>query len=222
MSTFSFDLLALIADILLCSFPTATKGAKPQLLFSFGSDGEGDGQFSIGCSGITVGPGNEIWVSSQRKVQVFNGEDGKFLFHAAPGHWKDRVYGMAFDSNGEVFIADCSAHRIVVCGLDGSFVRAFGSEGGNNGQFQGPRDVIVDFKGLVFVADTDNQRVQVLTRSGEFVQLFGSAGRHDGQFNDPVDVALDLFTDRGELVILEHWNQRIQVICQYNVCELVV
>ena len=38
----------------------------------------------------------------------------------------------------EVFVCDCSHHRVQVFGLDGSFVRQWGSQGDGQGQFSHP------------------------------------------------------------------------------------
>ena len=58
-------------------------------------------------------------------------------------------------------MADQYNRRVQVFGLDGRFVRQWGSEGDAEGQFKYPEGLAVDDKGDVIVADADNQRIQV-------------------------------------------------------------
>ena len=96
-------------------------------------------------------------------VAIFNSE-GKFLSDAAKGQWRGEVWGIAFDTTGEVFIGIFSANRIIVCDLHGSFLRTFGSRGSGNGYFEGPAGVAIDGnKGLVYVSDYRNDRSAAAT-----------------------------------------------------------
>lgn len=112
-------------------------------------------------------------MTSSEKVQVFSAE-GKFLRQIARGQWRDPC-GIAFATNGDAYIADFVAHRVVVCRPDGSVVRRIGSEGKGDGQFKNPFYVAIDRRQVVlFVVDAMNNRVQVLTLDGTFVRAFGT------------------------------------------------
>ena len=98
-----------------------------------------------------------------------------------------------------------------MCGLDGAFVRSFGSWGPGNAEIFAPRGLVVDGKGLLFVVDSGNYRVQVFRRDGSFVNSFGQRGSGDGQFDHQVGIALSSFR---ELFLTDAYNSRVQVICE--------
>lgn len=186
LHVFSLDLVKIVCGYLV--WPTATAGATPKLLLTIGSQGFGDGLFPTGrsCYGIACSHvDNTIWVSSYRRVQVFDCE-GKFLYQAAEGQWRDPM-GIAFAANDEAFIADNEARCIVVCRPDGSLARRMGSEGKGEGQFNRPHDVALDRKReLLLVGDNYGHRVQVLGLDGSFVR----AWMVDDEAEDPRGIAL--------------------------------
>ena|SRR5579871_3696418 len=79
--------------------------------------------------------------------------------------------GMAFDSQGVLYIADSGNDRIRTIGLDGNIhtiagsgVAGFAGDGqtGDFASFTNPSSVIVDGQGNVYVADSGNNRVRML------------------------------------------------------------
>lgn len=73
---------------------------------------------------------------------------------------------IAFDTNGEVFIATGTGHSVIVCRADnGEFIRRFGARGIGKGEFSLTHGVAVDSnRGLVFVSEPWGYRCQALTR----------------------------------------------------------
>ncbi|MHB8838310.1 MAG: NHL repeat-containing protein, partial [Gemmatimonadaceae bacterium] len=70
--------------------------------------------------------------------------------------------GLAIDGNGNVYIADRGAKRVVVFGRDDAFVRTYG----NAELLLNPVDVAVDSRaGLVYVADSFQHQVLVFKQS---------------------------------------------------------
>ena len=174
VASFSLDVCGVVADYLVCG--PATAGATAGLLFSFGPIGI-DKRGGQSCSGIAVSPNQDIWVCcqshEQSSVQVFSAEF-KFCHRVtSKGGWKTPTK-VAFDTNGEVFVADYGAGCIVVCRPDGSFVRQFSSPRGSRGQINGPGEVVADGKGLILVASMRIGRIHVFTRHGSFVREWGS------------------------------------------------
>lgn len=166
----SHDVVGLIARYAV--HDTARPNSTLQHLFTFEIKDTAQHHCQRGCWCVAVAPDGHIWVGDHLGAQIFDNE-GVFLSHAAHGHMDAAAIGIAFDTNGEVFLTCCRSHRVVVCMLDGRFIRTFGSNGRAPGQFYHPRGIVVDGKGLVFVADADNYRVQVCTRDGRFVRSFG-------------------------------------------------
>ena len=102
-----------------------------------------------------------------------------------------------------VFVTDCYNHRIQVFGIDGSFIRTWGSEGQSDGQFSFPAGVAVHSNhDLVYVADNSNHRVQVFNFDGTFVKKWGTRGSDNGQFNWPCGVAAH--PTRDLIFVCEH------------------
>lgn len=121
-------------------------------VLTFGCPGMEDGQFDRGCWDVAMDTAGRIWVSDERGVQVFS-SDFEFLYHAAIGEFKQGSCGIAFNKQGETFIADALGHRIVVCSAQGKFLRAFGREGTKQCEFNNPWFVppaLFSLRSLVF------------------------------------------------------------------------
>ena len=85
-------------------------------------------------------------------------------------------WGLACDSQDNVYVADFGNDAIKKYASDGEFLAAFGSSGRGEGQFTRPASVAVDSDGYIYVADWGNERVQVLDAGGNFVQLLRGEG----------------------------------------------
>ena len=72
-------------------------------------------------------------------------------------------------------MCDASNNRVQVFGLDGSFVRQWGTQGSGDGQFKYPSGLIVNGD-EVLVIDYGNHRVQVFGLDGSFVRQWGGKG----------------------------------------------
>lgn len=116
--------------------------------------------------------------------------------------------GIAVDTNGLVYVADTSNHRIQVFQSDGTFVRKWGSSGTGDSQFSSPSSISVGPTGLVFVSDTGNHRIQIFQSDGTFVRKWGSSGTASSQFNSPNGIAVDT---NGIVYVVDSNNHRIQV-----------
>lgn len=70
-----------------------------------------------------------------------------------------------------VVVADSGNHRIALFLMDGSFLKAFGSEGDQPGEFNRPSNVTLDEYGNVIVTDQGNHRLQVFHPNGKLLGL---------------------------------------------------
>ncbi len=135
-------------------------------------------------------------------------------------------YGVAADTNGNVYVADTLNHTIrqitpagVVSTIAG-FALTSGSADGTNSaaRFNTPQGVTVDSAGNVYVADSWNDTIRKLTLTGTnwaVSTIAGSAGNigsSDGtngaaRFNEPAGIAVDSATN---LYVADTYNDTIR------------
>ena len=144
----------------------------------FASDGTLITKWNTGpiSRGIAVDSSDNIWVTSA------NNEDANFLVQkfSSSGilldQWNsagnDGVniptfngYGIAFDSEGKLFVVDTFNHRVQKYETDGTLITQFGISGTGDGEFNSPHDLAIDSQDKIFVSDTFNHRIQVFAKS---------------------------------------------------------
>ena len=138
-----------------------------------------------------------------RKWGSEGSEDGQFY----------RPWGVAIDNDDNVYVADwnntdCSNNQIQFFDSQGNFLRKWGSEGSEDGQFDKPAGVALDGDGNVYVADWNNHRIQVFNSEGNFLRKWGSRGSEDGQFDRPYGLAIG---SDGNVYVADTGYYRIQV-----------
>lgn len=106
-----------------------------------------------------------------------------------------------------MYVTDSQNQRVQRFDKYGDFDFQFGRFGTDDGQFNNPSGIAVDFDHWVYVVDKGNSRVQKFGIKGDFVKSFGSHGTGQGQFDDPQGVALDLV---GSIYVADPGNDRIQ------------
>jgi len=160
-----------------------------ELLRSWGGLGTAEGKFT-GPTGVAISPDGKLYVvdSLGYRVQVFT-LDGEFLFKwgsycslyihegagcvdpDGPGPLEsgdgqfESPWGIAFDPQGRVYVADSANKRIQLFTPKGDFLLKWGRLGRKPGEFDNPVGVAVDRHGDVYVADLNNNRIQVFTFS---------------------------------------------------------
>ena len=115
--------------------------------------------------------------------------------------------GLAFDAQGNLYVADRGNNRIEKFSPDGKAIAAWGTKGIGPGQFDAPVDVAVDRQGNIFVLDSQNDRIQKLTPEGKSVGQWGAKGNGPGEFDAPRGIALDA---AGNIYVADSGNNRIQ------------
>lgn len=121
------------------------------------------------------------------------------------GGWRDGEFhnpeGLASDSQGNIYVADETNHRVQKISPEGKPLWKVGAVGRNGrpcygvapGQFMMFRGVGTDYHDNLYVADSWNHRVQKFDSTGRFCFMFGSQGNGPGQFGGagPNGVAVD-------------------------------
>ncbi|HYU80944.1 MAG TPA: peptidyl-alpha-hydroxyglycine alpha-amidating lyase family protein [Vicinamibacterales bacterium] len=108
-------------------------------------------------------------LSNMPGAGAFHGRNEKYRF--------GRETDVAFDQQGNIFVADGYFDaRVVKYDKNGRFIKAVGTRGTGNLQFNTPHSIATDFQGNVYVADRGNNRVQVLDNDLNWKANYANVG----------------------------------------------
>ena len=82
-----------------------------------------------------------------------------------------------------------------------SFLKAWGYQGSDEGQFNYPSGVAVDSSAKVYVADLNNSHTQKFTNDVDFITIWGSLG------NSESHVIVYFLSFKGSLSYNNLWNE---------------
>ncbi|MBB3812625.1 sugar lactone lactonase YvrE [Xanthomonas arboricola] len=204
--------------------PTATQlGWKAQLQWVAGSgvrgavDGRATDARFADPYGLAIGPHGALYIADggdnnrirrlldNGSVQTVAGGQEGFGDGVDAAAEFNTPSGIAFDTAGNLYIADTGNHAIrkrtpqgVVTTLAGDGSAGFRDGAAAQARFNGPIGVAVDTQGRVYVADTYNDRIRVIAPDGQVSTLAGGAlpGMADGvgdqaRFDTPTDLKVD-------------------------------
>ncbi len=149
-----------------------------------------------------------VQVTAVRSFGTEGKENGQFEFPR----------GVAFDAQGNVYVADSDNARIQKFDPSGKFLLAWGSKSPENvigppASFSQIWGIAVDPSGNVYVSDTWNHRIQKFDSNGKFLTMWGSNGDTRGvanvnplQFYGPRALAMDA---SGNLLVSDTGNKRV-------------
>jgi len=149
-----------------------------------------------------------IYSPEGQELRKLGGEAG-----TAPGQL-GYVCDTVQDIEGNYYVGEfCENHRISKFDKDGFFIKCWGCEGVEPGQFGRIRALALGPDGNLYVADATNHRIQVFTRDGLLVECWGEAGTALGQLSYPYDLA---FSPEGDLYVVEMGNHRVQKFTRHG------
>ena len=173
---------------------------------TFGSYGEGDGQF-IWLAAADKNSEGHIYLSDDylHRITAFDA-DGDLLHvwgtHGSGEGELDGPCGVAFDADDNIYVSDTYNNRVQKFTAAGVFLALLGE-----GILSMPWRVTVAPSRDIYVADWGNDRIARFNADGEFVSFYGGPGRGEGQLVKPASVAVD---DEGNVYVADWGNERVQ------------
>lgn len=193
--------------------------ASGKFLFSFGErstapEGEQaeDGSFKYPFT-LFIDKNNQVYVADVQRndIQVFS-DQGDFIrrigVEVDEGMAAFRPNGIHVIDDGRIIATDAGNHRLVFLDRDGKVLKSVGKNGGADGEFNFPDELVVTADNTICVVDVINSRVQEFDMDGKFIRKFGEAGQSAGTFGRPKGIMADA---EGQLWVSDAMANMIQV-----------
>jgi len=159
---------------------------------------------------IAIAPDGMKYVSDLNKgrVAVFDAQDRPSQSFALP---QMKPVAVAVFQN-ELYVCDFARQCVLVLDrTSGSFLRAIGKPGTEDGQFIRPLGIDVDTQGNVYVMDVLKCQLQKFDRAGKLITKFGTNSANAGGFVRPKQIAVDR---EGMIYVTDAAFQNVQVFDQ--------
>ena len=140
-------------------FCVVIKSFNVKPVLSFGKQGWNDGMFNYPL-GVAVNSRNEIAVTSQHMVQVFDCKGNFLRSFGRQGSDKGQFQnpkGIAFGKDRKIYVGDHGNHRIQVFKEEGRYLSMFGGKGFHDSQLLYPDGLSLDSNGNIIVVDNGNK-----------------------------------------------------------------
>lgn len=191
--------------------------SKGKYIKGIGGTGTGPGQFDEPAA-LAFDPYGNLYAGDvfNNRINVFDNE-GKYVKSIAQGQFTGLIEGrpffgpssIAFDKDGNGYVGDYSADRILKFDNGGNITGTIGSSGTAPGQFLGPSGITISQNsGNFYIADQNNNRIQVLDPQGKPILTFGEQGTGEGQFLQPIDIEVD---KDENIYVTDSINSRVQI-----------
>ena len=157
----------------------------------FDSNGNLQNKWSVAVRGIAVDSADNVYVTNNYSVQKFDSDGNPITSWGSQGSGDgqfENAYGIALDSDDNVFVVDSQNHNVQKFNSDGVFTAKYGSEGSADGLFNRPFDITIDLDDNFYVTDYLNHRIQKFDSNGNFITKWGSSGTGNGQFAIPTGI----------------------------------
>lgn len=118
---------------------------------------------------------------------------------SGPGQFNE-PYGVAVDSEGNIWIVDRGNDRVEEFSKEGGYIKSFGSHGSGAGYLKEPYGLSIDAEGHIWVADWGNNTVEEYNDKGEYLREF-TAHRSKGGLANPENIAVD---SRGNIWVAQN------------------
>jgi DNA-binding beta-propeller fold protein YncE len=173
--------------------------------------------------GVGVDPQGNVWVSDSQDRFHIVAPDGTFLetwgtSGSGEGEFEffsanapvGRGYGdVAFDAEGNIYVADTGNSRVQKFSPDRTFLLSWGGEGENDGQFLSPSGIAVGPDGSIYVSDEGRGVVQRFDNEGRYLSTVIARGTKTGLESILFNPAGLAVAGNGDVLIADYNNQRI-------------
>ena len=142
--------------------------------------------------------------SWDKKIKVLS-PDGNDVLQSFSAPDCDKSPECAIYHQNKFFVSYLFVNCVKVFDKTGVYLHDIGCKGSNDGQFNGPRGLVIDKYNRLIVCDSSNQRLQLFTLSGKFLSKI------DGQYfknGFPSYVAIN---SGGSLIVADILKSRISV-----------
>jgi|SRR5262245_2572372 len=183
--------------------------SKPDLVW--GKRGVLDGDV-VRPRAAVIDHDDRLWiVDFTARIQAYD-LDGNYVgpTFTTPDFRNGRPSGLGVTRDGKLIVCDSHYHCIRIYEPDGTEIKKFGGEIGNDpGQFGYVSDAVQDADGFFYVSEWGvSERITKLNADGKVVASWGRSGTADGEFNRIRALALG---PDGLLYVADSCNHRIQV-----------
>jgi tripartite motif-containing protein 71 len=205
--------------------------ADGKFITKWGSEGNGDGQFTR-VEDLAVDSSGNVYVAElgNSRISKFTA-DGKFITKwgsenndatassngAASSSSSsssssetslDKPWGVAVDPSGNIVVTDKGRNMAFKFASDGKYLQTLVSTGPADGQLQHPHGIAFDSSGNFYIADQVHANIQKFSPDGKLLLKFGSEGRGEGPvFHRPHGVAVD---SSGNIFVADSGNHRVK------------
>lgn len=147
--------------------------------------------------------------TNNKRVQVFDlGGTPIFKFGSegeGPGKFKF-PYGIAGDSQGNVYVSDLYNGSISIFDSKGKFIKYFAEKDPKEKTIEAPGSIRI-YGNRVYVTDIQKSKVLVFDIEGKKLMEIGEGGTKEGQLRAPNAVTVD---KNGNIFVVDTGNQRVQ------------
>lgn len=150
----------------------------------------GEGMF-IRPHGFHIDPQGNVWTTDDRAHVVYKfNANGALLMTLGKAGVRgegpdifDQPTDILVAPDGNIFVTNghgMGANRVMKLTSNGAFIKAWGSTGSGEGQFDIPHALAMDSQGRLFIGDRNNGRVQIFDQDGAFIDQWSQFGRPSG------------------------------------------
>ena len=141
----------------------------------FGKKGSNNEMFMYPW-GVAVNSRDEIAVTSQHKVQIFDCKGNFLRTFGRMGRDKGQFQnpsGIVFGKDRNIYVADSGNHRIQIFNEGGRYLSMFCGEGSLHSQLKYPYGLSLDSNGNIIVTDAGNKLIKIFSPDGNFLTKIG-------------------------------------------------